>query len=156
VLDLSRDTPRVVNQYVTVLADRQFAQGDLAPIWDSAVEWIRQHTGRGERIFIVGHDSGVQFLARIPPISRVSNGILELRSDELNQHALVLRLKERLMSDLEDDPPQWILLAAYDESWINKSGADSLSAFKPFEDFLRDRYDVVQSNLSSYVIFRRR
>ena len=156
VVGLPRESPATLGGYVWALANRSFARGPMAPVWDAAVGWIRTHVEPGERVFVFGHDVGVQFLARIPPLSRVPTGVLDLRDDALNAHPFMVRLKQRLMTDLERDPPAWILVAAYDETWISKSGVESLPAFGPFGDFLRQRYVSVQSDLTSYEVFKRR
>ncbi len=134
--------------YAAVLADPAQTEGAVAPLWDETINWLAKHVKPGERIFFFGHDMGIPFLMRIPPVSRATTGVLDLRDDKLNAHPLVLRLKLRMMMDLERDPPAWILLAAYDETWISRSGAASVHSFPPFADFLRRRYEMLKSSQS--------
>jgi hypothetical protein len=156
VLGIPYGSPAMFSSYAGVLADGSLTQGLMAPVWDETIAWLRVHVRPGERMFFFGHDMGVQFLMRIPPISRVTTGVLDLRDETLNTHPLMLRLKQRMMADLERAPPAWILVAVYDETWISKSGVKSLHSFPAFADFLRRGYVVVRSSQTGYVIFRRR
>ncbi len=156
VLGIPFDNSATLSSYAGALADPSLAQGVSAPVWDETIAWIRSHVRPGERMFFFGHDMGVQFLMQIPPISRVTTGVLDLRDETLNTHPLMLRLKLRMMADLERAPPTWILVAVYDETWISQSGLKSLHAFPAFEDFLRRGYVVVRSSQTGYVVFRRR
>ena len=146
----------VLSSYGGVLGDPSLTQDPLAPLWDETIAWIHSHVRPGEPVFFFGHDTGVPFLMRIPPISRATTGVLDLRDEALNAHPLMLRLRHRMMTDLERDPPAWILVAVYDETWISKSGVKSIHSFPAFADFLRRGYQVVKSSPTAYVIFRRR
>jgi hypothetical protein len=156
VLGIPYGNAATLSSYSGMLADPSLTQGPLAPTWDETITWIHAHVRPGERVFFFGHDTGVQFLMQIPPISRVTTGVLDLRDDRLNAHPLMVRLKHQMMTDLERDPPAWILVAVYDESWFSRSGVRSLHSFRPFADFLLRRYELVKSSQTSYVIFRRR
>jgi hypothetical protein len=156
VLGIPQGQAAMLSSYRGTVANPSLTQGPLAPVWDETVAWTHAHIKPGERVFIFGHDTGMQFLMRIPPISRVTTGVFDMRDDRLNTHPLMLRLKHQMMADLERAPPEWILVARYDETWLGKSGVDSLRFFRPFADFLLRRYEAVKAGQLGYLIFRRR
>ena len=147
---------RMLTLYWAVIADPTNVDGPLPPIWDGTIEWMRDHVEPQERVFFFGHDVGVPFLMRIPPVTRSVTGVLDLRNVALNTHPLMLRLKDRMMTDLEVAPPDLIFVATYDATWLSRSGLESLPAFPAFQRFLRTRYDRVEPDPAGYAVFRRR
>ena len=146
----------MLSSYADVLAHASLTQGPVAPAWDETIVWLRAHVRPEQRVFFFGTDTCVQFLMRIPPVSRVITGIPDFRSDTLNSHPLILRLKNRMMMDLDWASSEWILLATHDESWPAKTGVASLPSFPGFANFLQRRDQVIKSSQTAYVVFHLR
>jgi hypothetical protein len=139
--------------YGVMLADPGRTQGNLAPLWDQTVTWLRANVGARERVFFFGHDPGVSFLMRLPPVTRTV--ALDLQDDKVNAHPLMAGRKQRMMEELAQAPPDWILVATYDGSWLTKNGIESLKANRPLLAFLHDRYERVPSTQTAYWVFHR-
>jgi hypothetical protein len=130
--------------------------GSMPSIWESASAWLGSHTVPGERVYVVGLDFGTQFLADIPPLSRIANGVLAYQNAALNESPFVLKAKRTQMEDLGRQPPDWILVATYDSSWYAKSGWESIRTFPEFKAFLATEYAEMPEGLEDYRIFRLR
>ena len=132
-------------------------RGGLPQIWEDANQWLATHTAKGSTIFIYGSDYGVQFLHDIPPLTRMTSGVLDYRDAALNEHPLTKLQKATMMEDLQIDPPDWILVATYDETWIARSGVQSLEAFPEFKQFIADYYEAPgHTGLQSYLAYQRK
>ncbi|MFI5297594.1 MAG: hypothetical protein ACHREM_05800 [Polyangiales bacterium] len=146
----------VPEQYLsTVRGWKGQPRGAFGPKWDAAAAWLRAHGDpTREKIYVFGADDGLQFLLRLPIVSATTTGILDLRTPELNFHPLILSRKRELLADLQRARPEWILVASFDESWLTRSGVDSIAAFPELGAMLRDEYTLKESG--EYWFYRRR
>lgn len=104
---------------------------------------------------VYGLDSGVQFLAGLQPVTYIADRIVDPKDPSLDQHPLLVRRRQRLMRELAAQPPDWILVATYDQSWVCDSAAQSLQRFSALRHFILGNYSRVHNGIDTYLTYRR-
>jgi hypothetical protein len=156
-LCLPRGPIAPLSAYAAALADDNstLSRGQYADIWAATADWMDRHIRCEDGVFIFGMDQGVQWLKALPPLSPASAGVMDPSDPVATRPPLSSKLRRRLVEDLERRRPLWILVAAYDASWLTKSGVDSLLASPELLELMKRSYVRVQNSPPYYVAFKR-
>lgn len=112
-------------------------------------EYLAQHTGEEEPIFVWGHYAMIYYLAERPnPTRFINDPPLSL------PHQYQAAWRQEVITDLIANPPVYIVVATDDETGFEpQTSEEQLSNFPALADFLATRYQL-ETNIGDFEIYK--